>query len=418
MSMRGTPEGQVGEITEYGRTKKGDIRVRARYRPYGKKPIAVYGVGRTFTLARRDLLSKISERNETPMWQASQSMTLAAAVPQWKADTVAGGHQKPSTYTEYFRLIDRNVLPVLGDTAFKDLSTGSVTRFLQGMIGKASTGNAKGGYTQSHATLIALRQLTSWAIKNDIISSNPCRDAVVPQRPRELKPLPRALTPAEARTLVEACRQYDTQLPGAHRRQSYMDLSHGVELMLATGLRIGELSVLLWSDIDLSSDSPNVSIQATYTEVAPAEAPPEAHRQDSPKTELSNRTIPLGPHIAAILRSRKAVPAPASSRIDAVFPSRRGGAFLTPNGFRNRLRKVTKLLTEETGQDWSWITPHSFRDTAATRLAEAHGVEAAAMLLGHSSPSITEKHYFDRDRTIKKFVADTLDAHWAESSDN
>lgn len=216
MSMRGTPEGQVGEITEYGRTKKGDIRVRARYRPYGKKPIAVYGVGRTFTLARRDLLSKISERNETPMWQASQSMTLAAAVPQWKADTVAGGHQKPSTYTEYFRLIGRNVLPVLGDTAFKDLSTSSVTRFLQGMIGKASTGNAKGGYTQSHATLIALRQLTSWAIKNDIISSNPCRDAVVPQRPRELKPLPRALTPGEARTLVEACRQYDTQRPGGN----------------------------------------------------------------------------------------------------------------------------------------------------------------------------------------------------------
>ncbi|TFD68179.1 hypothetical protein E3T50_13430 [Cryobacterium gelidum] len=46
------------------------------------------------------------------------------------------------------------------------------------------------------------------------------------------------------------------------------------------------------------------------------------------------------------------------------------------------------------------ITPHSFRRTGATLLANELGMQAAADMHGHTSTSTTKAHYAEPDRTV------------------
>ena len=54
------------------------------------------------------------------------------------------------------------------------------------------------------------------------------------------------------------------------------------------------------------------------------------------------------------------------------------------------------------------ITPHSFRRTEATLLANEFGIQATVDMLGHTSTSTTKAHYAEPDRTVKSGPADVL----------
>jgi integrase len=74
-----------------------------------------------------------------------------------------------------------------------------------------------------------------------------------------------------------------------------------------------------------------------------------------------------------------------------------------------RWRQVRK----DTGLDW--VTPHTFRKTVATLIAERVDAETAARQLGHSSSVITREFYISKP-AIAADVAHVLDelAHRAE----
>jgi len=54
------------------------------------------------------------------------------------------------------------------------------------------------------------------------------------------------------------------------------------------------------------------------------------------------------------------------------------------------------------------ITPHAFRRTGATLLANELGLQAAADVLGHTSTSTTKEHYAKPDHTVKPEPAEVL----------
>lgn len=72
---------------------------------------------------------------------------------------------------------------------------------------------------------------------------------------------------------------------------------------------------------------------------------------------------------------------------ELVFPSARG-TVRTPANFRRTWRTIR-------GDDYAWVTPHNFRDTAATIVAEELGADAAAAQLGHTDAKITRVHYIE-----------------------
>lgn len=69
-----------------------------------------------------------------------------------------------------------------------------------------------------------------------------------------------------------------------------------------------------------------------------------------------------------------------------VFPLSTG-TLRDPSNFRTQWRKARAAIGFE------WVTPHTFRRTVATRLADAEGLAAASAYLGHSNEAITAGHY-------------------------
>ena len=54
------------------------------------------------------------------------------------------------------------------------------------------------------------------------------------------------------------------------------------------------------------------------------------------------------------------------------------------------------------------ITPHAFRRTGATLLANDVGIQTAADVLGHTSTATTKEHYAEPDRSVNPMTATVL----------
>lgn len=389
----GTPEGAIGKVSFRKMTENSPgpraVRAQARYKPLsGGKPKAIYGFGRTEAAARRELQAKVAELNQADLWRGDTTATLGQVIPQWHADLVGSGEIAYQTSTEYLRIATTNIIPALGEVLLKELSAGSISRYLQSLIkDKAS------GYAIADNTRVVLSSVMTWSVHNDIVPSNPVRDARSPKRPAEARPVPRALTLEQVRVAREACAEADTPPGEKSGPKTNRNLIDGLDLMISTGMRIGEMCSLKWTDIDFLAQPPTATITSTYVDRVEDKSP-GAHRQERPKTPTSVRTIVLDDFAVSLLLERQHRPQPRND-FGAVFPSRSGG-FFTPNGFRNRWRTVRNSL----GDEYAWITPHSLRDTVATAVTRAHGLQTAADLLGHSSTAITRKHYWDRTGDI------------------
>jgi integrase len=156
-----------------------------------------------------------------------------------------------------------------------------------------------------------------------------------------------------------------------------------IDLMLATGARIGEILALRWADVALDATRPNLSIYGTIK----TEPGRGTYRKASPKSDSSVRTVVLPDFAVAVLKRRRA--AAAANPNDAVFPTR-NGTWQQVNNVERRWRRIRK----DTGLDW--VTPHRFRKTVATLISERVDAETASQQLGHSSPAITREFYISK----------------------
>jgi len=120
-----------------------------------------------------------------------------------------------------------------------------------------------------------------------------------------------------------------------------------VSLIAATGLRIGELLALRWSVLDLEGGA--LAVRESVFE----------GKFQSPKTLKAVRTIPLGRHAVAALKShheRVSRTAPG----DLVFGNRSG----KPLRESKLLRNVLQPAAEQTGL--GRVTWHQFRPEGCT----------------------------------------------------
>jgi integrase len=141
-------------------------------------------------------------------------------------------------------------------------------------------------------------------------------------------------------------------------------------ILVLTGLRVGELLALRWSDIDLTAKTLRVR-QTVYNGVF-----------DTPKMKRSNRVVPLSPSTVEILERQK-----KGSGNALIFSSGVGGPLC-----RNLLNRQFKPTAEKLGQkeiNWHWLR------YATASLLDAAGAPLGTVqtLLGHSSPEVTREHY-------------------------
>lgn len=220
-----------------------------------------------------------------------------------------------------------------------------------------------------------IRKLCSWLSSNGWLDSNPAvRCRVKPARERTL---PKALSTRDAARLLNHLKSLsDTACQTAGTRHSPATSTYlAVALMVATGLRVGELVSLTVGDIDLDGGSIRVVGKGRRERVV---------------------YVPPGQLLSCLddyLTQRSA------TQCDPLIANRldRG---LTTAALRDRIGRAARRAGIERR-----ITPHMLRHTCATHLLDA-GVDIRVVqrLLGHASISTTEIYTHVSDTSLRRAI--------------
>lgn len=167
----------------------------------------------------------------------------------------------------------------------------------------------------------------------------------------------------------------------------------GIVLCLYTGLRIGELLALEWSDIDFKKEELNISKtcyegkdkDGVYKRIT-----------NKPKTNSSNRTIPLPKQIVSLLKQAK-------KKAKSKYVISNGENYISVRSYQ----RTFKLLLNKLNIAHKGF--HSLRHTFATRALECGmDVKTLSEILGHKSPIVTLNCYAHSRMEHKKAMMNKL----------
>lgn len=261
-------------------------------------------------------------------------------------------------------------------------------------------------YAKAEHNRVILSSILTWCAGLGLIPGNPVRQVASLPRPRK-KPVQIVEKEDMASILIAVRKHGEDQLqvtrPGPRQN---LDVPDGVELLLATGMRISELLGLRWEDVWI--DNPEHGYWVQINGKAGWEKGQPMLRHDYGKTGDKILDLRISPEVAAMLRARRANERRANP-LGAIFPAR-GGKWMQLNNFRRRWRKVRQELNiaydlpdeeEFVGRkqerrascDIATATPHTFRRSVGTFIAETVSIDQAAQQLGHKRTAVTIRSY-------------------------
>jgi len=202
--------------------------------------------------------------------------------------------------------------------------------------------------------LSAMRSFFKYLVREGVVEANPARSVATP---RKEKHLPAVMQPSDVALLLE---QPDTATPLGVRDAAWL------ELLYASGLRVGEL---------VSIDVDDLELRAKLVKV---------HGKGS-----KERIVPFGSKADTALRAWLAIRGEVAPNPEeeALFVNYRGKRITTRSIERLFDTYITKAALS------AGISPHALRHSFATHLlnagADLRGIQE---LLGHSSLSTTQKY--------------------------
>ena len=294
---------------------------------------------------------------------------LSEFAPKWLASLT---HLRPRSVERVETNLRCHILPLLGHLRLSDINEDHFVRLRDEMVAKGLSGWT---IRQAQGTL---SKVLGHAARRGLIPSNPASRLQRGERAVIVRREPRVLDRERISALLAAA-------PAQFR------------VLLATavfsGMRLGELQGLLWSDIDFAAGFLRVRKQLDR----------DGTRRD-PKTPQAKRDIVLMPALSTLLKEHR-LASRFSGPDDYVFASSRG----TPLAHRNIQRRGLHAAADGAGLnggDRSRVRMHDLRHTFASLLiAQGVDVVAVSRQLGHASPDITLKvyaHLFDAERNADR----------------
>ena len=282
---------------------------------------------------------------------------------------------KPKTYEVYETQSVYNILPFLGDIPLKDLNSLQIQKYINKKAETLSSSTVRKQFN-------ILNSCLEKAVANEMINKNPCEHIELPVlEQKEIK----AFTREEEQKFLE-CAKEDP-------------LYTLFVVALDTGIRLGELLALTWSDIDFESEEIRVNKNLIFVKDFEGSTGRKntLKVQDTPKTKSSTRKVPVTVRALKLLQSLK------SDRV-LVFCTKTNN-YLSP---RNVQRSFVRVALRA-GLDGCNF--HSLRHTYATRLFELGvPVNVVSKLLGHSKTSITSDIYITVIPQLKTDAVKALDS--------
>ena len=293
-------------------------------------------------------------------------LTVAEASRQWLS--AAKLRVKPSSYAHYENIIRNHILPGLGTKYLTDMTTHQLNDFVYEKLQSGrlcGTGGLSARFVQD--IMRVYHSIEQYAVQEYHIHGTHFT------MPKAEKKQLDVLSPEERKKLEQ------------YLLQTGLTIDLAILLCLFTGLRVGELCGLQWSDIDFENGTLSVkrTVQRVYrngcSEVLIG----------SPKSRTSVRTIPVPSFLLTLLEKKK--------RQDFLYLITGKSKPAEPRTMQYRFQKILKLCGIRK------VPFHLLRHTYATDCI-AHGFDAKTLseLLGHADASITLNRYVHSSMQMKQ----------------
>ncbi len=299
---------------------------------------------------------------------------------------------KPQTYVKYIYLIEKHIIPTLGQQKLRAIHPSIIQDFMSKKKERGRLDN-KGGL--SNGTLKTMLYLIKSALDYAQVQDP---GIVLP----ELK-IP-SLPGVKKETIVL---QRDEQVKLERYICNHLNPSTlGILLCLYTGIRLGEICGLRWSDIDLTHQL--IHIQRTlqrmkqYQDKGPNKG--TVIIMGIPKTPSSKRSIPIPSCLTPILQRQR-----EEAEKDGYVITGKYDYYLEPRTYQYRFKRYLQAAGVPK------INFHALRHTFATRCMEA-GFEAKSLseILGHASVNITLNRYVHSLAEQKRLQMELLTHNWGQ----
>lgn len=251
------------------------------------KPRYAYVYARTLREVKQKM-KEVKDREQkkpapaTPLMRDVADEWLAEKKKKWK----------PNTYDTYLRMLDRYIIPVLGDYKVENITKCILNEFADEIAGHSATGQIAEGYKKYICAIVY--QILSYANETYQL------DCQIPHLP-EFRIQRKEMTLPDDKDLI---RLEDYLMSNLEDTTCL-----GILFAKYTGIRVGELCALQWKDIDLEKGS--VTIRRTLQRIknhGETEAQENGHSAKTtvcmqmPKTMNSCRDIPLADGLVEILK--------------------------------------------------------------------------------------------------------------------
>ena len=290
---------------------------------------------------------------------------------------------KQSTYALYYARITKHIIPYFKNINVSKINNDMVNRFIREKSEKGRLDNKGGLSPKTINDLVSLlNQILLYAQKKVYISGY-VPDLIKPkQEQKELT----VLTKNEQKELIRYLQQ-DTD-----------KIKLGVLISLYTGIRLGELCALKWSDIDIPNGT--LKIDKTIQRIKNTDKYATTKTKviiDKPKSSKSVRTVPIPSFLHEKLwnqRNRYWVNAYVLSGTYM---------YVEPRIYQKHFKRVLKEANIKE------VNYHALRHTYATRAIESGiDVKTLSEILGHSNVKFTLERYVHSSIELKKESVERL----------
>ena len=356
--------------------KRQDGRWEGRYikARNGKKAVYGYVFGKSYSEVKKKkseaLRSIDSDKTQLKKPVQAKNPIFEHVVCQWLEELKPV--RKHSTIVKYASQLKNYIIPVFGNMALNNITNEDIVLFSKKLLSQV-----RNGQKLSHKTvadiLSRMKSIRRFALLHGYEVNYIPNVVKIPQQQGTI----RILTFEEERKLIN------------HIKNNFDLTALGILLSLFTGLHIGELCALKWSDFSFTDKE--LYVQRTMQRLhnfSENSAYKTVIEIDTPKSPSSIRKIPIPEQLMNYLQS---------SYIEGAYIlSGSRNNFVEPRTMENRFKRILKKCGVEK------INFHVLRHTFATRCVElGFDVKSLSEILGHANVNITLNRYVHPSMELK-----------------
>lgn len=274
---------------------------------------------------------------------------------------------KESSYVKYRNILKNHILPELGQTELRQLTTDYVSSFIRKKLAEGRRDGTGGLSVRTVRDILSvLRNTCSYAKQHDI--DVPCHFELLKFRRSEEET--KVLDRRESAVLERFLMKDDSPV------------KTGILMSMYMGLRLGEVCALKREHILYKEEILQIRFTMQRIQVTDREEKRTKIIVTEPKTGNAVRDIPIPAPLLGRLRTLDHMPG------EAYILTGRPDKFIEPRSLEN----IFKRYLRECGMQE--INYHALRHTFATRCIESgFDVKSLSEILGHGSVNITLNRY-------------------------